>query len=73
MQVLEIWRYPVKSMLGEQLDQVEVGSLGVFGDRQRAVVDAESGVSLSKSQLVSQTDRRFPLILLRLRTNCRIY
>lgn len=47
MQVLEIWRYPVKSMLGEQLDQVEVGSLGVFGDRQRAVVDAESGVSLS--------------------------
>jgi hypothetical protein len=47
MKVLEIWRYPVKSMLGEQLDQVEVGPNGVEGDRRRAVVDAESGVSLS--------------------------
>lgn len=47
MKVLEIWRYPVKSMLGEQLDEVEVGPNGVGGDRRRAVVDAESGVSLS--------------------------
>lgn len=47
MQVLEIWRYPVKSMLGEQLDQVEVGPNGVEGDRRRAVIDAETGVSLS--------------------------
>ena len=47
IQVLEIWRYPVKSMLGEQLARVEVGPNGVEGDRRRAVVDAESGVSLS--------------------------
>jgi uncharacterized protein YcbX len=47
MKVLEIWRYPVKSMLGEQLDEVEVGPNGVEGDRRRAVVDAETGVSLS--------------------------
>ena len=47
MKVLEIWRYPVKSMLGEQLDEVEVGPNGVEGDRERAVVDAETGVSLS--------------------------
>ena len=45
--LLELWRYPVKSMLGEQLEQAELGPLGVEGDRQRAVVDAESGVSLS--------------------------
>ncbi len=47
MQVLEIWRYPIKSMLGEKLAQVEVGPNGIEGDRRRAVVDAESGVSLS--------------------------
>ncbi len=47
MQVLEIWRYPIKSMLGENLAQVEVGPNGIEGDRRRAVVDAESGVSLS--------------------------
>ncbi len=47
MKVAEIWRYPVKSMLGEQLDQAEVEPGGIRGDRQWAVVDAESGVSLS--------------------------
>ena len=47
MRVMELWRYPVKSMLGERLDQAEVGPRGVEGDRRRAVVDAESGVSLS--------------------------
>ncbi len=47
MQVEEIWRYPVKSMLGEQLDQANVGPGGIQGDRRWAVVDKESGVSLS--------------------------
>jgi uncharacterized protein YcbX len=47
MEVTEIWRYPVKSMLGEQLDQANVGPGGMQGDRQWAVVDVESGVSLS--------------------------
>ena len=47
MRVIELWRYPVKSMLGEQLDQAEVGALGIEGDRQRAVVDPVTGVSLS--------------------------
>jgi uncharacterized protein YcbX len=31
--VSEIWRYPVKSMAGERLDEVEVGPLGLRGDR----------------------------------------
>jgi len=47
MKVAEVWRYPVKSMLGEELDQAEVEPGGIQGDRQWAVVDAESGVSLS--------------------------
>ena len=47
MKIAEIWRYPVKSMLGEQLDQATVGPGGIQGDRCWAVVDRESGVSLS--------------------------
>ena len=47
MKVTEIWRYPVKSMLGEQIDQANVGPGGIQGDRRWAVVDAGSGVSLS--------------------------
>lgn len=47
MEIAEIWRYPVKSMRGEKLDQANVGPGGIQGDRRWAVVDAESGVSLS--------------------------
>ena len=47
MEIVEIWRYPVKSMLGEQLQQATVGPGGIQGDRRWAVVDAETGVSLS--------------------------
>ena len=47
MKIAEIWRYPVKSMLGEQIDHASVGPSGIQGDRRWAAVDAESGVSLS--------------------------
>ena len=47
MELAEIWRYPVKSLLGEQIDQANVSPGGIQGDRRWAVVDAESGVSLS--------------------------
>lgn len=40
MRVGEIWRYPVKSMGGERLDETEVGVDGVPGDR---VVQARDG------------------------------
>jgi hypothetical protein len=33
MRVEELWRYPVKSMRGEQLDSVELGLDGLEGDR----------------------------------------
>ncbi len=36
--VVELWRYPVKSMAAEPLDQVEVGPHGFVGDRRWAFV-----------------------------------
>src|SRR5215471_7248230 len=40
MYVAEIWRYPVKSMRGEQLRTVDVLSDGIRGDRIVHAVDA---------------------------------
>lgn len=38
-----LWRFPVKSMLGEQLDEVDVDEGGIVGDRAFALVDVETG------------------------------
>ena len=38
-----LWRYPVKSMLGEELAACEVTERGLTGDRAYALVDAEDG------------------------------
>lgn len=45
--VAELWRYPVKSMLGERLQQSEVTAAGVAGDRSFALVDVETGLIAS--------------------------
>ncbi len=45
--VAEIWRYPVKSMLGELLDAAELGEWGIPGDRRWAVIDEASGTAMS--------------------------
>lgn len=42
MTVTAIYRYPVKSMLGETLQRCRVDGFGVVGDRAYAVVDAET-------------------------------
>jgi uncharacterized protein YcbX len=42
-QVEAIWRYPVKSMLGEQLQQVPVTAGGLCGDRAYALWDHATG------------------------------
>lgn len=41
--VVALWRYPVKSMMGEELNAVEVAEHGLLGDRQFAVVDVSTG------------------------------
>jgi len=38
--VAALWRYPVKSMMGEELNAADVTERGLVGDRQFAVVDA---------------------------------
>jgi uncharacterized protein YcbX len=37
--VVELWRYPVKSMAGERLDSCAVTATGLEGDRRWALVD----------------------------------
>lgn len=43
MQVTQLWRYPVKSMIGEPVDTVTLDELGVVGDRTWAARDLERG------------------------------
>lgn len=51
--VVELWRYPVKSLLGEQLQEVQVEERGVVGDRLYAVTDRNGKLGSGK------TSRRF--------------
>jgi uncharacterized protein YcbX len=41
--VEELWRYPVKSMLGEQVTTTEVTETGLLGDRAYALRDVSDG------------------------------
>jgi uncharacterized protein YcbX len=41
--VLSLWRYPVKSMMGEELNASEVTERGLLGDRAYALVDRSDG------------------------------
>ena len=43
MKVSTLTRYPVKSMLGQLLDEVAVGATGLEGDRWHALVDPATG------------------------------
>ena len=41
--IARLWRFPVKSMRGEQLQEVELTEHGVLGDRAYALIDTDSG------------------------------
>jgi uncharacterized protein len=41
--VAALWRYPVKSMMGEELNSCDITDRGLLGDRQFAVVDRSTG------------------------------
>ncbi|MDQ3476731.1 MAG: MOSC N-terminal beta barrel domain-containing protein [Actinomycetota bacterium] len=55
MRVLEMWRYPVKSLRGERLEEAEIDVEGVSGDRRYAIFDVATGFGL--------TARRVPALL----------
>ena len=41
--VVSLWRYPVKSMMGEELNATEITERGLLGDRAYALVDSSDG------------------------------
>ena len=41
--VVSLWRYPVKSMMGEELNAAEVTERGLLGDRAYALIDSSDG------------------------------
>lgn len=48
--IAALWRFPVKSMGGEQLHNVEITERGVVGDRAYGLVDKDTGrVASAKS------------------------
>lgn len=55
MRVLELWRYPVKSLQGERLAEAPIDALGITGDRRWALFDRDTGLGL--------TARRVPDLL----------
>lgn len=55
MRVVELWRFPVKSLQGEQLDDATVCDGGIEGDRAFALFDVGTGFGL--------TARRVPELL----------
>jgi uncharacterized protein YcbX len=55
--VVSLWRYPVKSMLGEELNASEVTGVGLLGDRGYAVIDKSDGKAAS-----AKNPRRWPTL-----------
>src|SRR5262245_61588038 len=45
--VVAIWRYPVKSMMGEELNAADITGRGLLGDRAYALIDEETGKVVS--------------------------
>jgi uncharacterized protein len=56
--VTGLWRFPVKSMRGERLQQAELTERGFLGDRAFALIDKETGRVVSAKSV-----RRFPQML----------
>jgi uncharacterized protein YcbX len=53
--VVALWRYPVKSMMGEELNAADLTEHGVRGDRVCALIDSETGKVAS-----AKNPRRWP-------------
>ena len=55
--VSSLWRYPVKSMIGEELRATGVNEKGLLGDRTSALIDVETGKIVS-----AKNPKRWPNI-----------
>jgi hypothetical protein len=55
--VVSLWRYPVKSMMGEELNAAEVTERGLVGDRAYALVDRSDG-----KVATAKNPRKWPLL-----------
>jgi uncharacterized protein YcbX len=55
--LIALWRYPVKSMMGEELNAAEVTRGGLVGDRAYALVDGSNGKVVS-----AKNPRKWPLL-----------
>jgi MOSC domain-containing protein len=49
MKIAQIWRYPIKTMAGEQLERARIGPLGIEGDRIVHVEDAAGRLITSRT------------------------
>ncbi len=47
MSVATLWRYPVKSMMGEELNGAQINQNGLLGDRSYALIDTETNKVVS--------------------------
>jgi uncharacterized protein YcbX len=56
--VKELFRYPVKSMLGERLERIEVGERGVIGDRAWALRESANGRVVSAKKFARMLELR---------------
>jgi uncharacterized protein YcbX len=56
--VVGLWRYPVKSMQGEELNATEITERGLLGDRAFALVDSSAGKVAS-----AKNPRKWPNLL----------
>ena len=51
--VVSLWQYPVKSMMGEELNSSYATERGLIGDRAYALIDKKTGkVAKSKNKAV---------------------
>ena len=56
--VVGLWRFPVKSMAGEQIAEAELTERGLVGDRRYALIDVQTGKVVSAKSV-----RLFPNVL----------
>jgi uncharacterized protein YcbX len=49
MRVAELWRYPVKSLAGEQLETAEISPAGIPGDRVVQAYDADGRIATART------------------------